>query len=97
MTLIAFVVIALSASAAYAGDPASDHSGLDRHADFAGYSWSSGRYSDDNYLSGSRPEWFHRRLHHQLPNRVVSIEADIVGSGMDGSDGQRYLRIHPSR
>lgn len=101
MTLLAFVAIAAgSASAVRAGEPHGPYGTFNWTGAYAGlqagYGWSSARYSDDTYLSEANPDGFigggYIGYNYQLPSRLVlGIEADIVGSGMDGSDGQRYL------
>lgn len=62
----------------------------------AGYGSSDSRYSDDNYLSENNPNGFiggvYAGYNYQRSDRVVlGIDADIVYSGMKGSDGQRFL------
>lgn len=62
----------------------------------AGYGWSDSRYSDTDYLSENNPAGFiggaYLGYNYQRSDRVVlGIDADIAYSGMNGSDGQRYL------
>lgn len=62
----------------------------------AGYGWSNSRYSDEGYFSENNPDGFiggaYAGYNYQLRNGLVlGLDADILRSGMEGSDGQRYL------